>query len=352
MTEHINTIVIGAGQAGLAASYYLKQQNRSHVVLEKQRIGEAWRSGKWDSFTLVSPNWTLRLPGFHYTGDHPDGFFTRDEVVQYLEDYVRLFNPPVQTGVQVTCVRSTTDGLLVETNKGAFAAHNVIVATGAFQKPRIPAYAAQIAPHIHQIHSSQYRHPTRLPPGAVLVVGSGQSGCQITEELYQQGRKVYLCTGKAARLPRRYRGREIFHWVDALGLFDQTVDKLASPADRFEANPQLTGKGGGRSLNLHQFALDGVTLLGRLQDASGSKIAIAGDLRENLAIADKPEIEIKQAIDSYIEQNGLQAPQEEPLPQLRAGYDCEIITELDLDAAGITSIVWAMGYKVDRKSVV
>lgn len=347
MTEHVDTVVIGAGQAGLAISYYLTQQNRDHIVLEKKRIGEAWRSGKWDSFTLVSPNWTLQLPGFHYKGNDPDGFLTRDEVVQYLEDYVRLFNPPVRTGIEVTCVRETADGLLVETNSGPFAANNVVVATGAFQKPRIPAYASRIAPHIHQVHSSQYRNPDDLPPGAVLVVGSGQSGCQITEELYQQGRKVYLCTGKAVRLPRRYRGQEIFHWVDALGLFAQTVDSLESPADRFEANPQLTGKNGGYALNLHQFALDGVTLLGRLQDASGSKLSIAPDLMENLATADKPDTELRRAIDSYIEKNGLQAPQGDPPPQLRAGYDCEIITELDLDAAGITSILWAAGYAVD-----
>lgn len=344
MTERTDTVVIGAGQAGLAVSYCLTQQQRQHVVLEKDRIGEAWRSGKWDSFTLVSPNWTLRLPGFHYDGDDPDGYFTRDDVVQYLEDYVRLFDPPVQTGVTVTCVREAPDGLLVETNRGDFIADDVIIATGPFQKPRIPDYAAQIAPHIHQLHSSQYRKPADLPPGAVLVVGSGQSGCQITDELCQQSRRVYLCTSKVRRLPRRYRGREIFSWIEALGMFDNAVDKLPSPAERFTPNPQLTGKDGGRSLNLHQFALDGVTLLGRLQHANGATLSITGDLMENLAAADKPDAEIRKAIDSYVEKNGLHVPPEDHPPALRAGYDCEIITELDLDAAGITSIIWAAGY--------
>lgn len=347
MTEHIDTVVIGGGQAGLAISYCLTQQRRPHVVLEKHRIGEAWRSGKWDSFTLVSPNWTLQLPGFHYRGADPDGYLTREEVVRYLEDYARLFDPPVRTGVTVTCVRDDADGFAVETDKGALLATNVVVATGAFQKPRIPSFAAQIAPHIHQIHSSQYRNPDSLAPGAVLVVGSGQSGCQIAEELYQRGRSVYLCTGKAGRLPRGYRGQDVFRWVNELGLFNQTVGSLDSPAERFDANPQLTGKDGGRSLNLHQFARDGATLLGRLQGASGSKLSIAGDLMDNLASMDQMEAGFKEAVNRYIEQNGLQAPAEKHQPELRTGYDSAIVTELNLDEAGITSIVWAAGYTVD-----
>lgn len=347
MGEYVDTVVIGGGQAGLAVSYLLKQQQREHIVLEKRRIGEAWRSGKWDSFTLVSPNWTMKLPGMEYAEDKPDGYFTREEVVRYLDEYVARFNPPVRTGVEVSCVRAAGAGFAVETNNGTLTADNVVVATGAFQKPRIPAYASQIAPHIHQVHSIQYRNPDSLPPGAVLVVGSAQSGCQITDELYKHGRKVYLCTCKAVRVPRRYRGREVFYWIQDMGMFDQTVDKLESPAERFDPNPQLTGKDGGRALNLHQFALDGVTLLGRLQDADGTKITLAGDLMDNLAGADKMEAKFKEAVDNFIAENGLQAPEDDSPPPLTAGYDSEIITELDLDAAGITSIVWAAGYKVD-----
>jgi putative flavoprotein involved in K+ transport len=347
MTEQLNTVVIGAGQAGLAVSYCLTRQKRDHVVLERQRIGEAWRSGKWDSFTLVSPNWTLQLPGFPYQGDDPNGYFTREEVVQYLESYVRLFNPPVRSGVEVWRVARAAAGLRVETNQGTFLAENVVVATGAFQKPRLPASATQLAPHILQLHSSRYRNPDDLPPDAVLVVGSGQSGCQIADELNRQGRKVYLSTGKAPRLPRRYRGRDIFEWADQLGVFHKTVDKLDSPAARFAPNPQLTGNHGGRALNLHQFAQDGVTLLGRLQGADGVKVRLAHDLHDNLAAADKAESELRQGIDKYIENNGLQAlPADEP-PPLRLGYDSAIITELDLDAAGITSVIWATGYGVD-----
>lgn len=344
MTERFETIIVGAGQAGLAISYYLTQRKRDHVLLERRSIGEAWRSEKWDSFTLVSPNWTLQLPGFAYAGDDPDGFLTRDAVVQYLEDYARLFNPPVRTGIEVTCLEG---GFRVHTNQGMFEAANVVIATGPFQKPNIPAFSTKIAPHIHQLHSSQYRNPQALPEGAVLVVGSGQSGCQIAEELYQQGRKVYLSTGSAIRLPRRYRGKDIFWWAKELGIFDKTVDKLESPDERFAANPQLTGRDGGRSLNLHQFALDGVTLLGRLQDANGTQLSFAADLMDNLAAADKATAQLKQGVDSYIQATGMQLPPAEHEPELRAGYDSEVITDLDLDSRGITTVLWATGYTRD-----
>lgn len=346
MTERINTVVIGAGQAGLAVSYYLSQENHEHIVLEKQAIGDTWRKGRWDSFTLVSPNWTLKLPGFEYTGAEPNAYLSRDDVVQYLEDYARQFNPPIRTGVTVTCVKRAGDGFQLETDQSMFEAANVVIATGAFQNPKIPPYSSKISREIVQFHSSQYRNPQQLPDGAVLVAGSGQSGCQIAEELYQAGRKVYLATGRAGRLPRKYRGKDVFDWTETLGMFDKTVDKLESPEERFAANPQATGKADGRSLNLHQFALDGVTLLGRLQDAEAFSIKLAPDLMENLACADELEANFKQAVDIYIEENGLHIPQD-PSPELRAGYASEIITRLDLAAAGITSIIWAMGYSFD-----
>jgi len=346
--EYFDTVIVGAGQAGLAVSYYLTQQNREHVLLERQRIGEAWRSAKWDSFTLVTPNWMLQLPGFIYKFDHPDGFLTRDEVVQYLDNYVDQFDLPVRTGVEVTAVEGTDSGarFRLETNIGPFAASNVVIATGTFQKPKIPAFSSQLASHLHQIHSSEYRNPDELPPGAVLVVGGGQSGCQIAEELNQHGRRVYLCTGSAARMPRRYRGRDSFWWAEKLGLFDQTVADLPSPQARFAANPQVTGKDGGRTLSLHQLVIDGVTLLGRMQDASGAQVSLADDLTDNLAQADKFSADFKKGVDKYIAATGMQAP-EEAQPELRAGYDSEVITHLDLDRAGITSVIWATGYTFD-----
>jgi putative flavoprotein involved in K+ transport len=347
MAERFDTIVIGAGQAGLAMSYCLTQLGREHLVLERERVGEAWRSQKWDSFTLVTPNWAVNLPGFAYQGDEPDSYLTREEVVRYLEDYVAFFNPPLRLGVTVTAVQAAEDGFTVESDSGRFAATNVVVATGAFQKPKIPAFSAQISSHIRQLHSSAYRNPAELPAGAILVVGSGQSGCQIAEELYQEGRKVYISTGGAGRMLRRYRGKDIFWWINEIGMMDRTVDKLPSPDKRFDANPQLTGKGGGRWLNLHQFAIDGVTLLGRLKDGSGTRLFFAEDLMENLAKSEKPIGEIKKAVDGYIGKNGLEIAEDEPLPELRAGYESPIVTELDLEEAGITSIVWACGYSFD-----
>ncbi|HRE46779.1 MAG TPA: NAD(P)/FAD-dependent oxidoreductase [Aggregatilineales bacterium] len=347
MSEQIDTVIIGAGQFGLAVSYCLTQHKHPHVILEKDRIGEAWRSGKWDSFTLVSPNWTLQLPGFPYQGDEPDGYLTREGVLHYLEEYASLFNPPVRTGITVTSIHDDAGEFIIEADAATYRAANVVVATGAFPKPRIPAYASQIASHIHQIHTSQYRNPTSLPDGAILVVGSGQSGCQIAEELYKSGRTVYLCTSKVGRIPRRYRGKDAFWWVNALGMFDQTVNTLTSPSKRFDPNPQLTGKDGGRSLNLHRFASDGVTLLGHLQGADGTTLAIAGDLMENLAVSDKAEAQFKKAVDTYIDQNNLQAVQDQFTPDLLTRYDSEVITELDLDKVGIRTILWAGGYRCD-----
>jgi putative flavoprotein involved in K+ transport len=348
MRKQFDTIVIGGGQAGLSASYYMTQQGREHVIIEKDRPGEAWRSQKWDSFTLVTPNWQLRLPGFEYDGKDRDGFLPRDQVVQYLDDYVASFHPPLRLGVEATSIedKSGGDGFRVETDAGTLEASNVIVATGTFQRPSIPAPSQQIAPEVVQIHSSRYRNPGQLPPGAILVVGSGQSGCQITEELYQSGRQVYQCTSGVGRAPRRYRGRDFTWWLVEMGVVDDTVDDLDSPGERFVPNPHVSGKDGGHTLNLHQFALDGVTLLGRLEDASGPKVWLAGDLHKNLAKADKFAAELKKGVDKFVEKTGMEAPVEEK-PELRAGYESEEITELDLEAAGVKCIIWATGYAFD-----
>jgi len=234
----------------------------------------------------------------------------------------------------------------VKTNVEAFEAANVVMATGLFQSPKTPSFAAELPTTIVQLHSGEYRQPGALPPGAVLVVGSAQSGCQIAEELYQSGRKVYLSVGSAGRVPRRYRGRDCFWWLNEIGGLDRTVDKLPSPRARFAGNPHASGKNGGHTLNLHQFARDGVTLLGRIQGASGGKMFLAPDLRDNLARVDKFEADFVKGVDAYVEKMGLEAPQES-LPELRHGDDAEMITELDVNAAGIRSVIWAMGYTFD-----
>ena len=350
MTEQIDTIIVGAGQAGLSTSYYLMQQNREHIILEQADwVAVAWRH-RWDSFTLITPNRTVRLPGAEYQGYFPDGFMARDEVIAYFEEYVEQFKMPVRYSTRMTSVEPVEAGYLVSTDKGEFEAANVVIATGMYQQPRIPLFGANLSAEIDQLHSHDYRNSQALPPGAVLVVGSAQSGCQIAEELYQEGRKVYLSVGRAGRLPRRYRGKDITWWLEEIGFTDKTIDKFPSPKVKFAGSAHGTGKDGGHTINLHQFAKDGVVLLGHIQSIQEDQILLAPDLKENLANADNGEAEIIKGIDTYIEESGLDVP-EETLPELKDGYEVEVISELDLKSAGITSVIWATGFKFDFSMV-
>ena len=273
-------------------------------------------------------------------------FCRRQEIVTAFEQYIDRFQLPVQYGVRVKAVEYLGDqtGYRVQTEGETLEARNVIIATGLFQRPKIPAFSVAIPAHITQLHSGQYRNPQALPPGAVLVVGSGQSGCQIAEELYLSGRQVYLCVSSAGRVPRRYRGSDTFKWLHMSGFMDRTPDKLPSPRAKFAANPQVSGRDGGRTLNLHQFARDGVALLGRIQDGRDGRIWLAPDLHENLARADKFEAEIVKQIDDFIAQTGLDVPAES-LPVLRDGYEVEEIGHFGLDVGGHhtpSSGRWAM----------
>jgi putative flavoprotein involved in K+ transport len=346
MTEHVDTIIVGGGQGGLSTSYFLKQQGRKHVILEQtNRAAKAWRE-RWDSFTFITPNWMIRLPGAVYGGDEPDGFMERKNIISYFEAYIERFELPVRYGIQVTSIEPNETGYHIKTDKTDFEAENVVIATGMYQQPKVPAFSTNLASEIRQLHSSEYRNPEALPDGAVLVVGSAQSGCQIGEELYQSGRKVYLSVGSAGRLPRRYRGKDITRWMDEMGFGNRTVDQLPSPKAKFAGNAHGTGKDGGHTINLHQFGRDGVVLLGHLQSAQENQIVLAPDLRDNLAKVDKFEAEIVKQVDKYIEKRGLDSPRE-TLPELRDGYEAEEILDLNLKSEGITSVIWATGYKFD-----
>lgn len=350
MSEHIDVAVIGGGQAGLSVSYFLGQQGRNHIVLEQQRIGEAWRSGKWDSFTLVTPNWAIALPGFEYSGPEPDAYMPRADVVGYLERYSNMISAPIMEGVKVTSVEYGPSGqYLVKTDSGDYVADNVVVATGAFQSPKLPPMAAALPKRVHQLHSSQYRNPNTLPAGAVLVVGSGQSGCQIAEELYQSGRKVYLTVGGANRLPRRYRGRDCFWWLNQMKFFDRTVEQMPSPEARFAANPLLTGKNGGHALNLHKFARDGVVLLGRLLDIVDNSLLLAPDLVENMAKSDAFSSNFLNGVDTFVNNMGMDVPPDEETRALEMDTSgpVPLIEKLDVDAEGISTVIWACGYSFD-----
>jgi len=347
METDIETVIVGGGQAGLAVSYFLKDAGCEHVVLEKApQAGHAWRDDRWDSFTLVTPNWSFRLPGAEYSGDSPDGFMPRDELVRHFEEYIRVNQLPVEFGVRVDEVEAVDGGYRVESSRGRLWAKQVVIATGLFQKPAIPAWAREVPEAIFQIHSGKYRNPSALPPGAVLVVGSGQSGCQIAEELLQSGREVYLSTGRAGRAPRRFRGKDIYEWASLIGLLDRTPAQLRSLQERFASNPLVSGKGGGHTLNLHRFARDGMRLLGRAQGALDGRVFFAPDLAENLAFSDQFEKNLIQRIDGYIRFAGLEAPAE-TVPELKDGYEMPEMSELDLKSAGVTTLIWAVGYDFD-----
>jgi len=349
MNKHIETVVVGGGQAGLGVSYYLTKQKRPHIVLEQAQIpGSVWRNRRWDSFTLNTPNWQSVLPGTEVTGATPDGFLSREEIVAYMENYVSRFQLPVRYGVHVESIHPMSSGLGfgIETSVGRFDATNVVIATGLYQKPKMPTFSKDFPAGIKQIHSDVYRNPQSLPDGAVLVVGSGQSGAQIAEELYRSGKEVYLSVSRAARVPRRYRGKDANWWHARLGDYERTVDQLPSPGAKFASKPIISGKDGGHTLNLHQFARDGVTLVGKVQGVRDHSILLAKDLKENLARADQFETDFVKKINDFIIKTGMRVP-EETLPALKDGYELHERSELDLNETNITTVIWATGYSFD-----
>jgi putative flavoprotein involved in K+ transport len=347
MITQVNTLIIGGGQAGLAVSYLLTLLGCDHLVLEQADApADAWRNHRWDSFTLNTPNWQSQLPGAPILGD-PNGFMSRGEIVAYLERYAARL--PVHYGTRVKSVEreGRWGSYLVATEGGeSFVSRNVVIATGLYQQPNIPAFSACFPAHMRQVHSDVYRNPDALPKGAVLVVGSAQSGAQIAEELYEAGRKVFLAVGRAGRTPRRYRGKDANWWSDKLGIYDRTVDQLPSPRAKFAGKPHISGTRGGHTLNLHQFARDGVVLLGHLQGVAGYTIKLAPDLHENLAKADQHEADFAKAVDAYVAAAGMLAP-EETLPILRDGFATPLLSELDLSASDITTVIWATSYRFD-----
>lgn len=341
MTHH-RVVVVGAGQAGLSMSWHLKARGIDHVVLERERFGYEWRSARWDTFCLVTPNWQCRLPGFPYDGPDPDGFMLKDEVVAYLERYVASFDPPLREGVGVTRVRRLGAALEVTTSDGVLTADHVVVATGCYQRPVTPPWAPAL--DLPQVHSQDYRNPEQLPPGDVLVVGSGQSGAQIAEDLHLAGRQVHLCLGDAPRVARTYRGRDVVAWLDDLGYYRLTADQRPDEAaERAVANHYVTGRDGGRDIDLRAFARDGMRLYGLLEGFEDGQLLFRPDLREALDRADRVSEGIKDTIDKHIAEQGIDAPLEERYVPV-----WEPATEpRSLDVSTLGSVVWAIGLRPD-----
>jgi putative flavoprotein involved in K+ transport len=345
--EYIETVIIGGGQAGLATGYQLKKVSKEYLILEKtEKAVSNWRNRCWDSFTLVTPNSAFRIPGIELTGKPNDAFMPRDEVIKTFDKFMMDNQLPVKFNTEVYSVEKTDTGYIVQTTYDVYKTKNVVVATGLFHKPRIPSSALKASDGILQIHSSKYRNPHLVPDGAVLVVGSAQSGCQIAEELNEAGRKVFLTVGTAGRVPRRYRGKDIIEWFEATGMFDQTPEQLPPGVGRFRGIPHLSGKNGGHTINLHSFAKDGITLLGHLKGLEGHKAKIAPDLHNSLTMVDGFELHACNAIDDYINRNSLNAPPEERV-EWKDGYNQNIIEDLDLEKENIKTIIWACGYTFD-----
>ncbi len=343
--EHIRVAVIGGGQAGLSASFWLKEVGCDHVVFDRGRTGDTWRH-RWDSFCLVSPNWSLNLPGFPYAGDDPDGFIPRDAIAAYVEAYRRSFDPPVMDSIEVTSLRPAPGKWELVTTDGSWTADNVVVATGPFPIPSIPDLATGLDPGIVQLHSHDYRNPSQPPEGAVLVVGSAQSGCQIVDDMHLAGREVWLSVSSAGRAPRRYRGHDGAWWLRELGFIDHPIDEPPlDPAVRFMSNGHVSGRDGGKDLNLRAFGRDGVKLVGRLLEATGSGARFSADLEERLEAADQGSARIESMIDEFIESHGIEAPKDDLPPVVWSPDGAP--ERVDLAAEGISTIVWATGYHLD-----
>jgi putative flavoprotein involved in K+ transport len=344
MTRFIHTLIIGGGQAGLAMSRCLGDRGIEHVVLERGRIGERWRSERWDSLRLLTPRWQSRLPGWSYHGPNPHGYMGKDELVSYLVAYARWSGAPVETGVTVLEVTPhTAGGYLVSTDQGDWRARNVVLATGACAKANVPALAQDLSPELHQVLPNRYTRPDALPQGGVLVVGAAATGVQLAAELQASGRQVTLAVGGHVRLPRRYRGSDIMSWLDAVGILDETLEDLHDP-ERARRQPslQLVGRPDQRDVDLGSLQGLGVRLVGRALAADGRRVTFADDLPASLKHADAKLRRTLSRIDAGIERLGLDAAAPEapaPISAPRAP------AQLDLRAEGIRSVLWATGFK-------
>lgn len=346
--NHLDVIVVGGGQAGLTMSYFLQEANLSHLVIEKNTILHGWKHERWDSFTLVTPNWQCDLPGLPYDGDDPKGFMTGKQTVAWLERFAEKVNAPVIEGVKVELVKRDESGLYhVKTSDGDYTTNQVVISSGGYHIPVIPRMAERIPETIYQMHSAQYKTASQLPEGAVLVVGSGQSGAQIAEDLHLEGRKVFLATGDAPRVARFYRGKDVVEWLDDMGYYRLSVSDHPLGANvRNNTNHYVTGRDGGRDIDLRKFATEGMELYGLMTDYEDGNLIFKPNLKANLQKADDTYNNINARIDQWIEQQGI-ATEAGPSVYTPLWELPEERTQLNLFESGITSIVWCIGFRPD-----
>jgi putative flavoprotein involved in K+ transport len=349
----VESVVVGAGQAGLVMSRLLSDAGREHVVLDRRlALGGGWLD-RWDAFRLVGPNWTVSVPGLDYDGDDPDGFMERDAIVAHFRRYAAAIDAPLELGTDVTrleAIEGRAARFRLTTSTGTLDARNVIVAGGPFQTPHVPVVGAGLSPEIRQVHAHDYRRPGDLPPGGILLIGSGQTGVQLAEELHEAGRDIILSVGSCWRCPRDYRGRDIFWWLRQLGTRGRelgaglpSVETLPSPRARFACNPQLSGHGGGHAVNLRRMAADGIRLAGRFEGAEGTITRFAANLGASLESADATFGQrLQPLIERFIERTGTAYP---PYMPDQFDYAPPEVTELDLRAEGISTVLWTSGYR-------
>jgi len=347
MGAHHDVVIVGAGQAGLSLSIYLRQRGIDHVLLEKHTPVHTWRDQRWDSFCLVTPNWQCRLPGWDYRGDDPHGFMRKPEILEWLDGFVAHAAAPV---LEHCAVRRAAPrpggGFELATERGDVSAGQLVVASGGYHLPVVPRLAERLPRDIVQLHSEQYRNPQALPAGTVLVVGNGQSGAQIAEDLHLAGRRVVLATGDAPRCARFYRGKDVVDWLAEMNYYDMPVqDHPLREGVRDNTNHYVTGRDGGRDIDLRRFALEGMELYGPLRGLEGHELVFAPELGANLAHADKVYNGINASIDRFIAERGIDAPPGsvyEPVWEVTGERE-----RLDLRRAGISAVVWCIGFQPD-----
>ena len=342
-----DVLIIGGGQAGLAISHCLKDRGVDHVILERGRVGERWRSERWDSLRMLTPRWQSRLPGWSYDGPNADGFMSKGELIDYLDAYARSFDAPIRTGVTVDAVDRAPNGFRVQTDKGVWHAGNVVAATGHCDRPYVPAFATDLSPEIEQVVTTRYRNPSQLQSGGVMVVGASATGIQLATEIAASGREVTLCVRRHNRLPRSYRGRDILYWLDAMGvLTEDMLNVWDIHASRSQPSLQLTGSDDHKTLDLDTAHRAGVRIVGSVIGIRDERVFIADDLQASIDRAQRKMNELLDKVDAYIERSGLSgvaaAPDRPGDVTVPVSPRC-----IDLKAKNISTVLWATGYRRD-----